>query len=257
MKISLIVPYRDAEPWLPRCIASLQRQVGPFEFLLINDGSEDAGPILAEDITWIDGRFRSYDNEHAPGVSGARNTGIERAQGEWVTFLDADDTLQPDAFLTYRAAIREDRSANVIQLNHYRYYTAIDKLAFKYTNAGGEYNLQRLPVIWIGVWNKLFRRSFIEDVRFREGLQYGEDGLFVLECLAKENRLHHAKKSAAAVVHRFETPDSLSHRKTPADLLQQVREYEDFLMKQEDPATIATMCDLIKELWEPKKWMNK
>ena len=131
MRISVIVPYHNAAPWLVRCLNSLTDNEGDFEFILVNDRSEDAGPSIVEAYSKVDERFIVLDNERGPGVSGARNTGLDFASGDWVTFLDADDKFTVYAWDTFTKAIKADRLAAVIQFNHYRYYEEINKTVLK------------------------------------------------------------------------------------------------------------------------------
>ena len=137
--ISVIVPYWNAGKWIGRCTESLIRQTGDFEFIMVDDFSTD-NPVFEKDD-----RFILLKNQHSKGVSGARNTGIEAAHGEWITFLDADDELMPDAYKLFSVAIMRDPEAVMHQLNHLRYYTKINKTALKYTNREGEYIVPHLP----------------------------------------------------------------------------------------------------------------
>lgn len=247
MKISVIIPYWNAKLWLERCINSLKVQLADAEFLLINDGSTDGGPDLARRIA--DDRFILLENERAKGVSGARNTGLIHAAGDWITFLDADDEMLPGGLQAYIEVLKVYPDARWIQLNHKRYYTAINKLVLKYTNAGGVYELSKPPICWWGVWNKLYRADLIKDVRFDEDLQYGEDGLFNLECWSREPRLCHGIREMAAVKHRFDNPASLSHVKTGAEVLKQIHAYEAFMLRQKDPRVRLFVCQELSRLW--------
>ena len=246
--ISVIVPYRDAAPWIGRCCESLTRQDGDFEFVMIDDGSKDEGAEIVAGYQEADVRFRMNWNRNNPGVSGARNKGIANATGDWITFLDADDEMLPHAYQTMTNAAKS--GANIIQFNHLRYYTAIDKLVLKYTNEGGVFTLPDLPVHWFGVWNKLFRADIVEDVRFDESLQYGEDGLFVLECLAKYGNIYHAPKRETTVKHRFDNKSSLSRSKTLSDIVKQLRAYEDFLLRQDNQMMRVAVCREMSKLWD-------
>ena len=248
--ISVIVPYRNSEAWLGRCLESLQIQQGDFEFVTVNDNSIDNSKFIADAFAEADSRFVSLDNEHTSGVSGARNAGIEHAQGEYVTFLDADDEMLDGAYDAFMVAVRY--KANIHQFNHLRYYTSINKLASKYANIGGLYYLDSLPQHWFGVWNKLYRRDFLADIRFKEGLQYGEDGLFNMECLAKDDRIHHADREVVTVKHRFDNKESLSKSKTAIDVITQVRAYEEFLLRQEKPNVRIAVCEELARLWGGK-----
>ena len=247
--ISVVVPYRDSADYLDRCCQSLMRLPEGYEFVMVDDnheGTDDEAVVMK--YADHDKRFQMYFNDHEPGVSGARNTGIDYALGDWITFLDADDELLPGADKAFRRALKAD--ANVHQINHKRYYPSKDRTKIKYSNLGGWYDIEHLPAAWYGVWNKLFRAEFIRDnnLRFREGLQYGEDGLFVLECLAADNRIHHADVELYAVQHNLH-PESLSHQKTPGDVIQQIHEYEAFLLRQDDDRFRRAVCEEIGLLW--------
>lgn len=251
MKISVIVPFWNAARWILRCLCSLQNQTGDFEFVIVDDGSTDGGRIVAESFAADDRRFRVMGNRRKKGVSGARNTGIDAATGEWITFLDADDEMLPGAFDAFRAVIEADPRANIHQLNHLRYYTEIDKLTMKLscTNDGGVYGFGNLPRCWYYVWNKIIRREFLADIRFDERLLYGEDSLFALECFAKDGYIHHGDGYLAAVKHRFDNKQSLSHIKTPDDIRMQIRAHEEFFDRQTDPAIQADLCGIIASQW--------
>lgn len=248
--ISVIVPYRNAADYLDRCCSSLMQLPEGYEFVMVDDnheGTDDEAVVMK--YADHDKRFQMYFNDHEPGVSGARNVGIEMALGEWITFLDADDELLPGADKAFRRALKAE--ANVHQINHKRYYPSKDRTKIKYRNLGGWYDIEHLPAAWFGVWNKLFRSEFLRDnnIRFSEGLQYGEDGLFVLECLAADNRIHHADVDVYAVQHNFYNRESLSHVKTPEVVIAQIHEYEAFLLRQDDNRIRRAVCEEIALLW--------
>lgn len=95
--ITVIVPVYNAEEWLRDALESLQRQTyADFEAILVDDGSTDGSAAICSDFADRDPRFRIIRQPNG-GLSAARNTGIEDAKGDWITFLDADDALPPDA----------------------------------------------------------------------------------------------------------------------------------------------------------------
>ena len=248
--ISVIIPFKDSAPWLRRCLNSLITQSGDFEFIFVNDRSEDEGASIIYDYQRIDDRIRLADNAGTPGVSGARNTGLYLSKGEYITFLDADDEFLPEAYNTLTSVLKTD--ANVYQFNHLRYYTRIDKLVLKYTNEEGLFTLPNMPVHWFGVWNKLFRAEFLRDIRFDESLQYGEDGLFILDCMRKDGRIYHAAKNKTVVKHRFDNVNSLSKIKTLPDIMQYIKRYEELLLTDADPKLKQFVCMELSRLWEAK-----
>ena len=216
--------------------------------MLVNDGSTDNGEDIVKHFAEMDSRFRLLNNERGPGVSGARNTGMDHAKGEWITFLDADDEMHEYAMLAFKSVL--DTEANMHQFNHLRYYRPSNSLILKYANYGGMYGTSKPPRTWWGVWNKLFRSSFVKDIRFDETLQYGEDGMFILECLAKDNRIHHGEINAITTIHRFDNKGSLSHVKTAEDIIKYIRAYEKFMFKQDDVALKRLIFNELSLLWE-------
>ena len=257
--ISVIVPYKNSEAWIDRCVESLRKQEGDAEFILVNDHSTDNGKKIAKDLTKGDKRFRHYENARSEGVSGARNTGLDKAKGEWITFLDADDELLPDAFQIFDRMIWLDPTINIMQANHLRCYGP-DRIRLKYTNNKGPYSMETLPKCWCMVWNKLIRRSFIEEnqIRFVEGLQYGEDEIFNLDMLAKDNRIIHTMTNTATVLRHFDNKQSLSHVKTgeKAGLMAQVRALEDFVTRTDNALARVTACKVLSEHWGSPTYIN-
>ena len=91
--ISVIIPVYNTEKYLGRCIDSiLNCTVNDFEVILINDGSTDRSGEICRRYCGKDSRVKLYDQENA-GVSAARNKGIEVSRGEWIIFVDSDDTI--------------------------------------------------------------------------------------------------------------------------------------------------------------------
>ena len=96
MLLSIIIPVYNASATLPRCLDSIlaQRGITDFELLLVDDGSKDASAAICADYAARDSRIRVLRKENG-GVSSARNLGLDKAQGEWVMFVDSDDVLLP------------------------------------------------------------------------------------------------------------------------------------------------------------------
>ena len=96
-KVSIIVPIFNVEYYLTECLESIINQsFREFEAILIDDGSSDNSPAICDHYCSRDNRFHVFhDSNH--GVSNARNTGLSKARGEWIMFLDADDVLDSRA----------------------------------------------------------------------------------------------------------------------------------------------------------------
>lgn len=93
--VSIIVPVYNVEKYLPACIDSILAQTfRDFELILVDDGSPDSCPALCDAAAEKDGRIRVIHQTNG-GVSSARNFGLERAEGEYIGFVDADDSVAP------------------------------------------------------------------------------------------------------------------------------------------------------------------
>ena len=259
MKITVIVPYRNASKHLARCLKSLVQQEGDLQVITVNDnGNYDTEDYQiaqrAELLCPL--RFLSLSNERAPGVSGARNTGLIYANGDWITFLDADDTWLPDAMDQINKAIASaPADTDIIQLNHLRHYVEIGKTALRYDNQGGTYMPQGMPKQWFAVWNKLYNaRHLIEEIslEFKEGLQFGEDELFNLQALdlANGHKIHHADHDTIALKRYFDNKQSLSRTRTREDLISHIRATEDALFTIRNSEVRDLARRTIAEHWQ-------
>ena len=243
--ITIIVPFKNAEPWIKRCADSLMAQDGEFEFIFVNDLSLDNSENIVKEFTDVDDRFLMYDTQRSKGTSGARNTGLDYASGEWVTFLDADDHYSENAYSKFRTAIRET-DLPMIQLNHMMEKNG--NVRPRLSNSQDEYHLDGLPRLWPSVCIKLFRKDLIKDLRFLENLRHGEDEMFTLNCLIKTRRLY--VTDISVLIYHKDNPNSLSSRTTVQDLLGEQRALCDFLERNQDDSYI---CEAIRirqaELW--------
>lgn len=247
-EITVIVPYWNAEKFIGRCAESAKRQEGSLEFIFVNDHSTDGSEAKLREHK--DRRFRLMKNTEAKGVSGARNTGLDHARGEWVTFLDADDELLPEAWKIFGFMTELDNTINVIQANHVCGYVGTDRIRCS-VNERGMYGPGNLPKAFCMVWNKLYRRSFLEEykIRFKEGMQYGEDEIFNLECMDVDPRILCTQARTCTVFHTYHNEESLSHVKTREDLLRQSQALEDFLPECHNATLRHDICMMLAERW--------
>ncbi|QNF26187.1 glycosyltransferase [Metabacillus elymi] len=97
-KISVIVPVYNVDEFLPNCISSILEQTyKDIELILINDGSTDKSGEICNEFAEKDDRVKVLHNKNS-GPSSARNAGIKLAQGEFIAFVDADDTIEPNMY---------------------------------------------------------------------------------------------------------------------------------------------------------------
>ena len=96
--ISVIVPVYKVEPYLRKCVESIQAQTHRnLEIILVDDGSPDTCGVICDELAAQDARIQVIHKENG-GLSSARNAGLEIAQGEYIGFVDSDDWLEPEAY---------------------------------------------------------------------------------------------------------------------------------------------------------------
>ena len=188
--ISIIIPVHNKAPFLKRCLDSVASQIaGSVQVILIDDGSTDGSTEIcaqyAEKYDWI------LRQTECRGVSLARNLGIELAQGEYVWFVDADDSLTKGAIKKAMAWVNTGH--NIIQFNHFRYLSGPNLPPIHRATKPGYSNLTGIQKYWQLVWNKLYKKSFLDDcgIRFIEGMQFGEDEMFNVDCLLINNGIYY------------------------------------------------------------------
>ena len=97
-KISVIIPVYNTEKYLKRCVDSVREQTyGNLEIILVDDGSPDGCPQMCDAFAAEDDRIKVIHKENA-GVAAARNTGLDVATGEYLTFVDSDDYIAPEMY---------------------------------------------------------------------------------------------------------------------------------------------------------------
>lgn len=186
MKISVIIPVFNAEVYLKRCLDSVINQTyRNLEIILINDGSTDSSDKICDEYKQKDNRIIVIHQENK-GQSAARNKGLDISTGDFVGFVDADDFIDEKMYEKLMYSLKDRDLAicdyQLIKSNlSYKLDSSesISTVLFTYNQIWEEI-LIRLNN---AVWNKLFKRKLINQLRFREDLHHGEDMMFNLEYL--------------------------------------------------------------------------
>lgn len=183
--LSVIVPVYNVERFLPLCLDSLCNQTyRDLEIICVNDGSADNSGVILDEYAARDSRIQVIHQKNA-GVSAARNAGLDAATGEFVTFVDADDWLEPDAYektvpymqegvdlVCFGTCIEGDCSD--IKRNAKSVYYALKYDGKVRGDASVIINTDA------GIWNKLFRMELLRkySIYYPAGYSYGEDFAF-------------------------------------------------------------------------------
>lgn len=188
--ISIIVPVYNSEKYLSECIDSILNQTHKnLQVILVDDCSTDSSPKICADYAKRDKRVEVYRTEVNSGQSASRNLGLSHVKGEWVTFADNDDTLDPKMHETLLA---NSKKYNVLVSGcaNKRIENSNVKICNLNNAKSGVYNTY--PIIkdilinpcdtWVEVWSKIYHKSLINKLNFPEGCQL-EDYMVVLPIL--------------------------------------------------------------------------
>ena len=192
MKLSIIVPAYNIEKYIEETITSLLsiKFDEQYEIIVINDGSTDSTEDIIKRITEKDLRVRLITIKNA-GVSNARNVGIDNSTGEYLSFVDGDDTVSADFF---KIAVEELDGGhydlvqgNYLVVNNQKTQyceRVLEGLELNEKTEKMEYFLSpKTKLIHNAVWGKVYRTETIKKVRFDDHLVVAEDQKFVFDYL--------------------------------------------------------------------------
>lgn len=194
MRFSIIVPIHNAEKYLIECLHSIESQEEKsYEVILVVNASKDNSLLICQE--WA----QKHENAQVivtdiPGVSHARNMGIETSTGEWLVFLDSDDCMRNNTLSTLEQGIAKgydfvisnyssnngmrnysERESAISIVNYQR--ALLDRTQyFSISNSGLTWN----PIVLDSVWAKAYRSSIVKQfgVKFDCNISIGEDLLF-------------------------------------------------------------------------------
>lgn len=191
--ISVIVSVYNIKEYLPRCVESILSQTyRNLEIILVDDGSEDGSGAICDEYAAKDGRVKVIHKENA-GPSGARNAGLREATGQYIGYVDGDDSIMPkmyermlNALIAHKVPVAICRyrqvgkgAKNVPATEAVVPLSRTEALEFYIC---GHKQYQLVPA----VWNKLYEREVLKDIRFVPKKQ-SEDIMYTTEVFCRMN----------------------------------------------------------------------
>ena len=176
--ISIVVPCYKVEKALERCVESVLKQTfDAFELILVDDGSPDQTGVIADKIALRDARIKVIHQENG-GVMAARHAGAKAASGDWVCFVDSDDTLPKDALQNLYAGTKARDTVEMVV----GFRDGVKIKAFDETYSLEEYRYDTIARrnLHVAVYGRLYRRKLFTDFMFDipRNVLKGEDWLF-------------------------------------------------------------------------------
>lgn len=179
MLVSVIVPVYKAEKWLHRCVDSILAQtMDDFELLLIDDGSPDRSGEICDEYAAKDSRVRVFHKENG-GVSSARNLGLDNAQGEWISFVDADDWVEVDYLAGLAERLDADFILGGVKISDEK-QSKMENCLYVDLDIKDCLEKYLLDTVLLSPWGNLLNRDIInnKNIRFDERFHYAEDRVF-------------------------------------------------------------------------------
>ena len=215
IKISVIVPVYNGEKYLLECLQSIQKQTfSDWECICVNDGSKDKSLDILLSVAQEDARFKLISQPNG-GVTSARRNGVEHATGEYISFVDCDDLLPPNA-LEVLMKRKEENNAEIVIGN---WMTITDTLE---TGTSGDLPATPLKVTGIQtlkyinrfgfLWRNLFQKNLFTYISWpKPQIRVGEDALTLFDLLLKTNKVvlipdivYFYRMQNASVMHKIE-----------------------------------------------------
>ncbi|MCM1038249.1 MAG: glycosyltransferase [Ruminococcus sp.] len=232
--ISVIVPVYNGETCLSGCIESIEKQTyRNLEIIIINDGSTDGTGRVCEQLQ------ETYDNisvitTNDDGVSVARNTGLQAAAGDYVTFVDADDRLHDRMLdVLYEGIVKT--ASDMAGCRFFTWESEAQWQEHAVGKDGGQAGVEwrtYTPDTYVRnavlqgnsrCWSKLYKKEALAHVRFRRELSIGEDLLFVLDVLSGAGKV---AESAYPGYGYFQNPNGAMNRRFSPRYMDQITCWE-------------------------------
>ena len=227
-KISIIIPtYNRPDKLLTAVLSVINQTYQNYEIIIIDDGSIPKAEVFLKNNIEFDEKIR-YFYQKNKGRSVARNIGIEKSKGEFISFLDDDDELLPDFLLSLILILQNNISLDLVFSNCYIINKAQKNLFRNFKNLKRENILSKfIRGNYIPNMCFIYRKERIKNIRFKEGKKYNEDYLFNMRIIKKNNITFYNKPLAIYNFHKDNTTNQ-NLIKMRMDEFETVKNFLDF-----------------------------
>lgn len=223
-KVSIIIPVYNAEKYIATTVRSLQEQtLTDWEMILVDDCSKDGTSEVCKTLATEDSRITYVRQAENGGPAVARNVAIDMAQGEYLSFVDSDDTVEPN-YLQRLVETADIHTADVVWCNYYEVTDGRKKCKQHHLLSNQILDNKEALSFFLTektglgcLWNKIYRRSFIEQhvIRINPNRVHGEDWEFNMMVFRKrpvivpiEDELYHyIRQNSNSVISSYRSMD--------------------------------------------------
>ena len=258
--VSVVIPVYNVREYLRTCIDSVRRQTyKDLQIILVDDGSTDGSDIICDEAVKEDRRIKVIHRSNG-GLSAARNTGIEAADGDYICFIDSDDWIS-DNFVERLYELAETQNADVAVCGYIRVSSEEEA-----SNAGGCGKTEKLvhysniqairelieeKNVKSVIWNKLFKRKLWLNTRFPEG-RFHEDEYITYRVLWETSGvvetdmiLYYYRERASSITN---APEDNVRRKRAFDVIEAQKERYLFFAQREKELEGIALAQYLDQL---------
>lgn len=197
--ISVIVPVYQVEKYLERCVDSILKQTYTnIEVILVDDGSKDNSPAICDEYLEKDSRIKVIHKKNG-GLSSARNAGIEKAEGDWLMFIDSDDCISLQMIERMYSICNDNGNGGTdIVICGYKRFSDIEEINEHELKKNTQMEvldsdeaISRIysrGINYVVAWNKIYRRKLFDNIRYKEG-KLNEDEFTTYKLFGNANRI--------------------------------------------------------------------
>lgn len=203
IKVSIIVPIYNTGIYLNKCIESLLNQtLRDIEIILVDDGSTDESVYICDKYAQYDRRVKVIHKKNE-GVSIARNTGIKKAKGEYIGFIDSDDWIELNMYENLYNCAKSKR-ADIVFCDATTIYDDKENILDTFTNLNRSQSLDRKDIsaqilveVAGAVWRGLYKKDLLKNntIVFPINLKFSEDRVFNLYAIGYSKKIYYDKCS--------------------------------------------------------------
>ncbi len=207
--ISVIIPVYNVEKYISQCLDSVCNQTNKdLEIILVDDGSTDASGRICDEYACHDKRIQVIHQKNS-GAAAAKNVGLQVASGEYLSFVDSDDFLEPNAY-RYMIQIMQTQNADVVQCSYRDVFKNHTKdHILKNTTLNQIDFLALFTEDWTCalLWDKLYRRSLFEGISFETGHKIDDEyftyrGIMNAKKIVRDSQIvYNYRKRASSVMY--------------------------------------------------------
>ena len=231
--ITVVVPVYKVEKYLKKCIDSIIKQTYKnLDIILVDDGSPDKCGKICDNYSKKDSRITVIHKENG-GLSDARNVGIKKAKGDYITFIDSDDYIDNNYVETLYKYIKIDNADLCIGSHRVIYPngTIIDKSTNKFFSSNSELILEKILYddgVDLSAWGKLYKTRLFRDIEFPVGRLF-EDAATTYKLVDKANKIYVCSIPLYNYIIRDDSITNKSFSTKKIDLIISTNEMTDFI----------------------------